>query len=90
MPASGALALLFFSFSVPDIGWETLDKGEGGSCKDIAEIILANHKRLHVFRELSAGEKGAMLSSGCSMIRTNLSCKSHLLMRNQRHKKPSE
>lgn len=55
--ASRALAL--FSFPVPDIGWETLDKGEGGSCKDISEIILANHKRLRVFRELTAGGKSA-------------------------------
>ena len=73
MPASGALAL-FFSFPVPDIGWETLDKEEGGSCKDISEIILANHKCLRVFRELTAGGRSAMLSSGCSMIRKNLSC----------------
>lgn len=87
MPASGELALLFFSFSVPDIGWERLDKGEEGSCKDRLEIILANHKRLHVFRELTAGGKGAMLSSQCSMITTNLSCYSHLLMRKLRPKK---
>lgn len=56
MPASGELALLLLSFSVPDIGWERLDKGEEESCKDRPEIILANHKRLHVFRAYCRGK----------------------------------